>query len=198
MPDAEEAFDVVIAALTTQRDRIDQTIQIIRQLKASGFTSAATALSAAEALATPVQEIKDPSDRLGPGAFLGMTIVDAAKKLLAHERRQLGNSEMVEAFKRGGLALNSAEPMNTVGSVLNRRFLQVGDVVRVARGTWGLKEWYPNRSFKASPKGVAPAADTQSVEEGSEEAAESTQGVDPLAPMAGDANGSSGRVGIFD
>jgi hypothetical protein len=25
---------------------------------------------------------------------------------------------------------------------------EVGDVVRVGRGTWGLKEWYPGRSFK--------------------------------------------------
>lgn len=83
-----------------------------------------------------------------------MSIVDAAKKLLAHERRQMTNAELVEGLKRGGLALNSAEPLNTVGSVLNRRFYQVGDVVRVARGTWGLKEWYPNRSFKTLAKAV--------------------------------------------
>lgn len=25
---------------------------------------------------------------------------------------------------------------------------EVGDIVRVGRGTWGLKEWYPGRSFK--------------------------------------------------
>jgi len=29
-----------------------------------------------------------------------------------------------------------------------RRFEKVGDIVRVGRGIWGLKEWYPNRSFK--------------------------------------------------
>ena len=146
---ASEAFDVVIAALVAQRDRIDQTIKVLHQLKGSGF-SAAGAMDVAEALATPVSEIKNPAETMGPGAFLGLTIVDAAKKLLTHERRQLTNPEIVEAFKKGGLVLNSADPLNTVGSVLNRRFMQVGDVVRVGRGTWGLKEWYPNRSFKAA------------------------------------------------
>jgi len=28
----------------------------------------------------------------------------------------------------------------------------VGDVVRVGWGTWGLKEWYPNRSLKKDIK----------------------------------------------
>ena len=151
-----DAFDTVIAALTVQRDRIDATIETLLQLKASGFVSAAAAFTVAESLQTPMSEIKNPDDKLGPGAFLGMSIVDAAKKLLTHERRQLTNAEIVEAFKRGGLILNSAEPMNTVGSVLNRRFGQVGDVVRVGRGTWGLKEWYPNRSFKPTAKSSEP------------------------------------------
>jgi hypothetical protein len=166
MPDTQDAFDVVIAALTAQRDKIDQTISTIRQLKDSGFTSAGAALDAAEALNTPLAEIKDPSSKLGPGAFLGLTIVDAAKKLLAHERRQLNNGEIAEALKRGGLVLNSADVLNTIGSVMNRRFLQVGDVVRVGRGTWGLKEWYPNRSFKTAPKAEAvPSATAQEDDE---------------------------------
>jgi hypothetical protein len=45
--------------------------------------------------------------------------------------------------------------------------MDIGDVVRVDRGTWGLKEWYPNRSFKgtaakaegAPDKREAPAAE---------------------------------------
>ena len=35
---------------------------------------------------------------------------------------------------------------------MTRRFIQVGDIVKVGRGIWGLKEWYPNWSFK--PKGA--------------------------------------------
>jgi hypothetical protein len=31
---------------------------------------------------------------------------------------------------------------------LTRRFIEVGDIVKIGRGVWGLKEWYPGRSFK--------------------------------------------------
>lgn len=43
------------------------------------------------------------------------------------------NPDIAAAFKAGGLVLNSREPANTVGSVLTRRFSEVGDVVRVDR-----------------------------------------------------------------
>jgi len=85
----------------------------------------------------------------GPGGLLGMSIVDAAKALLHAKRTPLKNPELAQLFKAGGLHMNSKEPANTIGSVLTRRFQDVGDVVGVGRGTWGLKEWYPNRSFKA-------------------------------------------------
>ncbi|MGY3533146.1 MULTISPECIES: winged helix-turn-helix domain-containing protein [Bradyrhizobium] len=77
-----------------------------------------------------------------------MSIVDAAKALLASKRTPLKNPELAAMFKAGGLHMNSKEPANTIGSVLTRRMADVGDVVRVGRGTWGFKEWYPNRSFK--------------------------------------------------
>jgi DNA-directed RNA polymerase delta subunit len=88
----------------------------------------------------------------GPGALLGMSIVDAAKALLASKRTPLKNPDLATLFKAGGLHMNSKEPANTIGSVLTRRMTEVGDVVRVGRGTWGLKEWYPGRSFKKDSK----------------------------------------------
>lgn len=142
---AHDPYSVVLGDLRSQREKIDNAIAAIEALR--GGASAAPASSASKPAPAPGQS-------MGAGAFLGLTIVDAAKKLLAHERRQLNNAEIVEKLSQGGLVLNSADKLNTVGSVLNRRFIQVGDVVRVGRGTWGLKEWYPNRSFK--PKGEAP------------------------------------------
>jgi hypothetical protein len=56
--------------------------------------------------------------------------------------------------------MNSADPINTVGSVLTRRFKDVGDIVRVDRGIWGLKEWYPNRTFRAT-KQIAAEIDIE-------------------------------------
>jgi hypothetical protein len=84
----------------------------------------------------------------GPGAFLGMTVVDATKKLLTNRRQTLSNTEIVSALEKGGVVLNSADKLNTVGSILMRRFNTHGDIVRVGRGIWGLQEWYGSRNFK--------------------------------------------------
>lgn len=148
---AHDPYAVVLGDLRAQRDKIDHAIAAIEALR-GGATS------------TPAHHPDKPSapsqsQRMGAGAFLGLTIVDAAKKLLAHERRQLNNAEIVEKLGQGGLVLNSADKLNTVGSVLNRRFIQVGDVVRVGRGTWGLKEWYPNRSFRPANSKAEGASD---------------------------------------
>lgn len=148
-----DPYAVVLNDLRAQRDKIDNAIAAIEALRGHADGAMALAKSAQGHGAAIIRAE-------GPGAFLGLTIVDAAKKLLARERRQLNNAEIVEKLKSGGLVLNSADAMNTVGSVLNRRFIQVGDVVRVARGTWGLKEWYPNRSFKPSAKSDDPSRPT--------------------------------------
>lgn len=91
-----------------------------------------------------------------------MTIPEAAKKLLATRRQPMRNPDIAAALRAGGLHLNSADPVNTIGSVLTRRFNEVGDIVKIDRGTWGLKEWYPNRSFKKErpENGDAPKPET--------------------------------------
>jgi len=136
-------YEAVLADLKAKREQIDQAIQVIEALRSNG---------PAPSMPKASQSSQIDADVDGPGAFLGMTIVDAAKKLLASRRRVLSNSEFAAAFKAGGLVLTSAEPINTIGSVLTRRFNQVGDVVRMGRGQWGLAEWYPGRNFKKKPK----------------------------------------------
>jgi hypothetical protein len=100
-------------------------------------------------------------------------ITEGAKALLAARRKPLNNVDIVAAFKVGGLHMNSVDPVNTVGSVLTRRFNLNGDIVRVGRGTWGLKEWYPNRNFKKADKAepdaeasVEPEAELDTVDGG--------------------------------
>lgn len=145
-----DPYDAVLADLRAKREQIDQAIQIIEAVRGGAGASPAVGPN------TPQGGGID-----GPGAFLGMTIPDAAKSLLAARRRPLNNADIVAALKGGGLHMNSVDPINTVGSVLMRRFNQVGDIVRVGRGVWGLAEWYPNRSFKKKgAKADAPEAET--------------------------------------
>lgn len=144
-----DPYDLVLKDLYAKRDQINGAIAAIEAMRGQG----SAAPSAGGAGGAPSQ--RQESD--GTHDLLGMSIVDAAKKLLAARRKPLRNPEIATLFKEGGLVLNSREPSNTIGSVLTRRFMEVGDVVRVDRGTWGLKEWYPNRSFKtAAEKAPAP------------------------------------------
>jgi hypothetical protein len=141
-----DPYAVVLADLKAQREKIDAAISAIESLR--GVSS------------TPPQPAAEKAPvHMGAGAFLGMSIPDAAKKLLAHERRAMANPEIWEKLKAGGLHLNSADPVNTVGSVLSRRFDKIGDIVRVGRGTWGLVEWYPGRNFK-KPSAPDPSRPT--------------------------------------
>ncbi len=135
-----DPYEAVIADLKAQRDKIDETIALLSGLR--GGTAAASA---------PTQTGHVVVVETA-GMYLGMSIVDAAKKLLSLRKRTLGNVEIARELQDGGLAMNSKDPVNTIGSVLTRRFNEVGDVVKVGRGIWGLKEWYPNRTFKPASK----------------------------------------------
>jgi hypothetical protein len=148
MPDESQKIDpyeTVLADLYAKRDQIHQAIAAIESIRGgSTFMPPSGGLGGGNSNGGKTSN----GAMDGPGALLGMSIVDAAKALLTSKRTPLKNPEFAALFKAGGLHMNSKEPANTIGSVLTRRMAEVGDVVRVGRGTWGLKEWYPGRSFK--------------------------------------------------
>jgi hypothetical protein len=138
--DSADPYDIVLADLKAKRAEIDQAIKAIERLR--GVRSAAG--DTPPAASVPLQN----GSEIEPGAFHGMSIPEAARKLLTIKKRQLSNADLVAGFKAGGLILQSENWANTVGSVLNRRFAQVGDIVRVGRGMWGLREWNPNIRYR--------------------------------------------------
>lgn len=144
-----DPYDSVLADLRAKREAIDNAITTLESLR-DGRLGVGAAPAAAHT---------DPPAE-DAGMFLGMSIPDAAKKLLLLRKRSMSNAEILKELQAGGLVLTSAEPMNVIGSVLTRRFNNVGDIVRVSRGVWGLKEWYPGRNFKtATAKGSASPSD---------------------------------------
>jgi hypothetical protein len=147
--DGFDPYAVVLADLRAKRDQIDQAIQAIESVRGN---AGAVRVNSQLSEAAPT-----PNDA---GAFLGMSIADAAKKLLLIRKQAMGNADIAAALKQGGLVMSAnTDPQNMVGSILTRRFEKVGDVVRVGRGIWGLKEWYPNRSFKT--KGAVEVATSE-------------------------------------
>lgn len=136
-----DPYEAVLADLHAKRDQIDQAIAAIEGLRSGA--------PAAQKSATPAGNHGGANNGVdGPGALLGLSIAEATKKLLAAKRQPLKNPDIATLFKAGGLVLNSKDWVNTIGAVLTRRADTIGDIVKVERGTWGLKEWYPNRSFK--------------------------------------------------
>jgi hypothetical protein len=154
-------YEAVLADLHAKRDQIDQAIAAIESLRsgpAAGQRSKpATATNGTKGATGP--------DASSPGDLLGMSISDAAKKLLAAKRGTLKNNDIATMFKAGGLHLNSTDWVNTIGAVLTRRANEVGDIVKVDRGTWGLKEWYPNRSFKKEKEGKGPETEEKPIKD---------------------------------
>lgn len=162
--DAADPYLAVLADLRAKRLQIDQSIALLEGMRAFAPLQPGGAFSPLGTSFDTPSEIIETA-----GMYLGMSIVDATKKLLAIRKKTLGNVEIARQIQAGGLVLTGADPANAVGSVLTRRFNQIGDVVKVGRGIWGLKEWYPGRTFKPAKMvlaekqledlGMAPASD---------------------------------------
>ena len=133
-------YAIVLSDLKAKRDQLDQAILAIESVRGlSGTHHNGNATSTSESSGTE-------------GDYLGMSIPEAAKKLLKSRRKQMNNTEILAALQAGGMAMTSKDPLNIIGAVITRRSKETGDIVKVGRGTWGLKEWYPNRSFNKTAK----------------------------------------------
>jgi HB1, ASXL, restriction endonuclease HTH domain len=137
MAEYQDAYTTVIADLKRRRDEIDAMIA-----KLEAMATGSAALPESDDRSTKPQTSERPH-----GDFLGMSIANAAKIVLGKRSKPMSPAELVAALESGGLILSGGNKANVVGSVLNRRQKQVGDIVSPKRGKWALKEWYPNRNF---------------------------------------------------
>lgn len=125
------AYETVLADLHRRREQIDSAIAAVEAMIAGGPTAISSAANARAGVSDAAVK---------SGDFLGMTISDAARKLLEMRKKPLTTKEIMESIVAGGVHLTSQAPMNTVATVLRRQT----DIINVGRGTWGLAGWYPN------------------------------------------------------
>jgi hypothetical protein len=123
-------YEAVLADLEAKKAEIERAIATIRAVM--GIQSAG---------GDPIP----PGPRGGgptpqPGAFLGMSIPEAAKKYLQTSRTKSSTKDIMAALEAGGLPPSKYA---TVYGVLRRREEMVGDIVNMS-GDWALAEWYPN------------------------------------------------------
>jgi HB1/ASXL restriction endonuclease-like protein with HTH domain len=126
-------YDLVLSDLKAKRAQIDQAIAVIEGLRTSSTVV--------------IETDKVKIGEVLPEMFAGMTMADAARKLLFLQKKPLTTPEILQGLIAGGIVFRGKAPGNVVGSVLHRQSNTTRDIVSVARGKWGLKEWYPNQSF---------------------------------------------------
>lgn len=143
---APSPYDAMIQGLKDQRTKLDAAILALEILRDGGIGGPAP--SAPEVPATATTNGGNGNSTM----FRAMSIPDAAIKLLRLRDKPMKNPEIAAELKDGGLIMNSAQPVNTVGSVLTRRSKEVGDIVKTGRGTWALREW---TKYVARPKAKA-------------------------------------------
>jgi hypothetical protein len=167
IPKPYDPYEIVLSDLRAKRAQIDQAIATLEGLRAAG-------LPVSPALVEGQDQGQNNSGEIMQGTFLGMSLADAARKLLTIRKRPLTTTEILEGLQFGGVVFRGQAPGNVVGSILHRH--SGTDIVSIARGTWGLKEWYPGRSFKKGAK-------ADNGEKGEDEATiETSETAQPLKP----------------
>lgn len=152
-----DPLDAMIAQLKVKMAKLQAAVDALEAVRGEGLGAVeAPTAKPVETAATKANWEKDST------LFRAMSIPDASIKLLKLADRPMKNPEIASYLKAGGLIMNSADPVNTIGSVLTRRWQQTGDIVKTGRGTWALKEW---TKYVARPKPKNGDLDTEDADD---------------------------------
>ncbi len=157
-------YERVVADLEAKRARfnawVDGAIQNIRQVIAavSGIPqpTSGTLTVASGGQAFTGTGSAAGAHALTPDAFFGMSIAEAAIKILQNAKQQQTTREITDALIAAKYHHTSQNFINTVNTALYRRERDDGDVVRIGRN-WALSEWYPGRRRLVKGKEALPA-----------------------------------------
>src|SRR5260370_34640566 len=138
-------YKAVLVDLEAKKTQIESAIAAIKMIAAQGGTF------------TPGSD----GNKLGPSAFLKMSIPDATKKLLETTKQKHSTQAVIDALVAGGLPKSK---YTTVYSILRRRARAVGGLLNL-QGDWALTEWYPTfkKQGTQAEKGTKKAAARQPV-----------------------------------
>jgi len=132
----KDPYETVLADLRDKRRQIDAAIAALE-----GLQPRLKASIPATRRRRPSTDIREGDDRPSDEWLSGLPIAEAALQVLRRQGREMSNIDLVEEVQRGGIVMQSKDNQNTMGALMRRRADQVGDVVKTARGVWGLVEW---------------------------------------------------------
>jgi hypothetical protein len=140
-----DIYEPVITELRAQIDECQRTIATLELMRAKGTTGPAPAAGAATVLPPQGSVISFSND-----AFFGMTIVEAAKKYLAGNKKTATARVISDALLAGGFKTSAKNPVENVRSIISRNAQLV-----CVNGEYGLAEWYPGRKVSQKKSGAA-------------------------------------------
>lgn len=166
MSEQANPYDLVIADLEAQRDKLNTAIDALKGLQKLGVSFRHLASGFAAPGQHQAPDVPGPST-IPHDAFYGMTVIDAAKKYLGWGGNRLTrpHAELCEAIREGGFQTNATNFREVVRSTLGRH----PDFVKI-KGQWGLKEWYMGRGIGVKKQRRNTLADAQSQQERGAEA----------------------------
>lgn len=146
-----DIYEPVIAEMKAQIEECQRVIVTLEMMRSKGTGAAASAAPSAQ-----------PSAVFGNDAFFGMTIAEAAKKLLAATKKTATSKTIADALVAGGFKTSAKNFMETVRSIVSRNPSFV-----FVNGEFGLADWYPGRKVpaKKSSGGTSQIDSEPTVEE---------------------------------
>jgi hypothetical protein len=151
MTDINQAKQILLAEWERERDELNIMISRLRRELGPAVGGQSSQVEELVPDVLPGAREISVEQLVNPGDFFGMTQVNAAKEFLQRRKRQTANLKEIAAALHRGKAIDipyDADSMKNLSSIISRS----EDFVSVARGRWGLAEWYPERVLKKHRK----------------------------------------------
>lgn len=130
-------YRAVLADLEKKREDLDAAIAVIRVLLGEETTEGTARGSGGSGRGDSAPDLK--------GAFLGMSIAEAAKQYLAMVKMAQTAPQIAKALEAGGIFSDSKNFPGTVYATLRRIESSTGVVKQIQGSKWGLSEWRPGQ-----------------------------------------------------
>lgn len=160
----------LLEKLLAEREELDVQISFLQKRIGQPLPTSAPANEPVRGLASGA--IRPESTPIRKGEFFGMTRAEAAIALLGKLKRTMSTNEIFDVLSESGLDMSGKNVLSSLYTTLLRH----PDLRRVAKNTWGLKQWYPhlreqpkkkNGSDLSSPGAEAETANENETQEGS-------------------------------
>ena len=163
MSDLIEAKKALLAEWEQKRDEYATLAKALR--RELGMAELSTPKPEAQNSAATVTGL-DVNQLVTPGDFFGMTQVEAIQTFLARGNRKTATlQEIAAALYRGKTTetLLEGDRLKNLSSLLSKTDI----FFPVARGRWGLSEWYPGKQKAKRSKDATPEVGKVATEEAS-------------------------------